>query len=95
MRFLLRYLLIFTVVLPLACPVLNLTIVPNNIEFASLIQVFEEEHEEEETEEVPLKELFSSLVVVHFNQLNVNSILKDLYKNTFFPRIIIPPPDLA
>tara|TARA_B100001971_G_scaffold129103_1_gene119019 strand:- start:63454 stop:63729 length:276 start_codon:yes stop_codon:yes gene_type:complete len=91
MRFLLRYLLIFTVVLPLACPVLNLTIVPNNIEFASLIQVFEEEHEEE----VLLKELFSSLVVVHFNQLNINSILKDLYKNTFYPRIIIPPPDLT
>lgn len=91
-----RFIFVIFTIMPLVFPIVNFTIVPNNIEFASVMGLFEEEHENEEFETETLKEIFHKIVNAN-NFFEKKSIwfLNIQYENTFYPQIIIPPPDLA
>jgi len=80
----------------LVFPVVNFNLVSNNIEFTSVMGVFEEEHENEEFEPEEREEQFykvseSLLENIRFYKNKYKIIT--LYECLFIPKIHLPPPD--
>lgn len=86
--------------MPLIFPPVNFIVVPNNIDFASVIDIFEEEHESEDSDPKPElgEELyFSNIDFKH--DLSSSKLSKYFYKSKYrcqyTPKLHLPPPDLA